>query len=100
MTNTVQCVVLKTESEALDVAPHPGELGEKILANVSKEGWSKWLERLTMIINENGLSTADVESIQLIEAHMKGFFFGEGEMGQLPSGFQSNEKGAAPAKGK
>jgi Fe-S cluster biosynthesis and repair protein YggX len=92
MTNTVQCVVLKTESEALESAPHPGELGERILANVSKEGWSKWLERLTLIINENGLSTADVESIQLIEAHMKGFFFGEGELGQLPSGFQASTK--------
>ena len=43
MTNTVQCVVLKTESEALDSAPHPGELGERILANVSKEGWALWL---------------------------------------------------------
>ncbi|PCH82971.1 MAG: oxidative damage protection protein [Piscirickettsiaceae bacterium] len=100
MTNTVQCVVLKAEAEALDSATHPGELGERILANVSKEGWSKWLERLTMIINENGLSTADVESIQLIEVHMKGFFFGEGEMGQLPSGFQSGDKNAAPTKSK
>ena len=52
MTNTVQCVVLKTEAEALDTAPHPGELGERILANVSKQGWSQWLERLSMIINE------------------------------------------------
>ena len=40
-----------------------------------------------MIINENGLSTADVESIQVIEKHMKGFFFNEGEMGHVPAGF-------------
>ena len=93
---SVQCLVLKTEAEALDKAPHPGELGERILANVSKEGWSRWLERLSMIINENGLSTADVESIQLIEMHMKGFFFGEGDMGQVPAGFHA----ASPSKGK
>lgn len=98
MTNTVQCVVLKIESEALDRAPHPGELGERILANVSKEGWGKWLERLSMIINENGLSTADVESIQVIEAHMKGFLFGEGEMGQVPTGFHAAS--TSPPKGK
>jgi len=98
MTNTVQCVVLKIESEALDSAPHPGELGDRILANVSKEGWGKWLERLSMIINENGLSTADVESIQVIEMHMRGFFFDEGEMGQVPSGFHAAS--AAPSKGK
>jgi len=42
-----------------------------------------------MIINENSLSTADVESIQLIEQHMKGFFFGEGGMGQVPNGFNA-----------
>tara|TARA_R110002095_G_scaffold93957_1_gene81830 strand:+ start:992 stop:1294 length:303 start_codon:yes stop_codon:yes gene_type:complete len=100
MSKTVQCVVLKTEAEALDTAPHPGELGERILANVSKEGWSRWLERLSMIINENGLSTADVASLQLIEAHMKGFFFGEGELGQLPSGFNAGVKNAGPARSK
>jgi len=100
MTNTVQCVVLKQEAEALDSAPHPGELGERILANVSKEGWGLWLERLSTIINENGLSTADVESIQLIEKHMKGFLFGEGEMGQLPAGFHEGSQSAAPSKGK
>ncbi|MBQ0724805.1 MAG: oxidative damage protection protein [Cycloclasticus sp.] len=92
MTNMVQCVVLKTEAEALDTAPHPGELGERILANVSKQGWSQWLERLSMIINENGLSTADVASIQLIEDHMKGFFFNEGSLGQVPSGFNAAPK--------
>ena len=34
--NTVQCVKLNQELEALDRAPYPGELGQKILANVSK----------------------------------------------------------------
>ena len=89
MTDMVQCVVLKKAAEALDFPPHPGDLGERILANVSKEGWAQWLERLAAIINENGLSTADADSIELIEKHMLGFFFDEGEMGQLPSGFNA-----------
>lgn len=88
MTNTVQCTVLKKEADALDFSPHPGQLGDKILANVSKEGWNLWLERLTMIINENGLSTADEASMKIIESHMHGFLFGEGDKGQLPSGFK------------
>jgi len=92
MTNTVQCVVLHKEAEALETAPHPGELGDKILANVSKEGWKLWLERLSMIINENGLNTADIESIHVIEEHMKGFLFGEGGQGQLPTGFKDASK--------
>jgi len=89
MTRTVQCVVLKTEAEGLDKPPHPGELGLRIYANVSKPGWEKWLERLTMIINENGLTTADPQNIELIEQHMQGFFFGEGDFGQMPAEFRA-----------
>ena len=47
------------------------------------------MQRLTVIINENGLSTADVGNIELIEKHMQGFFFGEGDHGQMPPGFQA-----------
>ena len=57
MTRVVQCVVLKKEAEGLDKPPHPGSLGTRIYENVSKEGWQQWLERLTTIINENGLNT-------------------------------------------
>jgi len=87
MARVVQCVVLNLEAEGLDTVPHPGELGQKIYENVSKDGWQKWLERLTIIINENGLSTADPASIEVIERHMVGFLFSEGEMGDLPGGF-------------
>ena len=89
MSRMVNCVVLKREAEGLDAPPHPGPLGERIYESVSKEGWKKWLERLTMIINENGLSSADPASIQVIEQHMIGFLFNEGEMGGLPAGFQA-----------
>ena len=88
MTRTVQCVVLKVAAEGLDRPPHPGELGQRIYANVSREGWNKWLERLTMIINENGLTTADPQSIEIIEKHMLGFFFDEGDYGQVPAEFR------------
>ena len=92
MTRMVQCVVLKTETEGLDYPPFPGEIGQRIFENVSKEGWQKWLERLTTIINENGLTTADVDSLKLIEKHMLGFLFGEGEFGGLPEGFRPQGK--------
>ena len=89
MTRMVQCVVLKREAEGLDKPPHPGSLGVRIYENVSKEGWQQWLERLTTIINENGLNTADPKNIELIEKHMAGFFFDEGDYGQVPAGFQA-----------
>jgi len=89
MTRMVFCQILKREAEGLEEYPHPGDLGQRIYDNVSKEGWSKWLERLTTIINENQLNTADPRSLDLIEQHMLGFLFKEGELGQLPDGFQA-----------
>ena len=93
MTRTVQCVILKTESEGLDAPTHPGEVGIRIYENVSKEGWKQWLERLSAIINENGLNTADIKNVELIEKHMIGFFFDEGDHGQAPAGFQAGGGG-------
>ena len=89
MTRIVNCVVLKREAEGLEQPPHPGSLGERIYENVSAEGWKQWLERLTTIINENGLNTADPKNLELIEKHMTGFFFEEGDYGQAPAGFQA-----------
>ena len=89
MARMVFCSVLKREAEGLPEPPHPGALGQRIYEQVSQEGWAQWLERLQMIINENGLSTADPQTIQLIEEHMLGFLFGEGGSGGLPQGFRA-----------
>ena len=89
MSRIVKCVVLKREAEGLGTIPHPGSLGVRIYENVSEEGWKQWLERLTMIINENGLNTGDPQSVELIEQHMVGFLFGEGDFGSVPEGFQA-----------
>ena len=86
----VQCVVLKREAEGLEEPPYPGELGERIYASVSAEGWKEWLLRLQMIINENQLNTADPRSLEVIEQHMLGFLFGEGDLGGLPQGFRAS----------
>lgn len=87
MSRVVFCQVLKKEAPGMDAPPYPGELGERIYENISSEGWNQWLQRLTMIVNENRLSTADPASVEVIEQHMIGFLFNEGESGQLPSGF-------------
>ena len=92
MARMVECVVLKREAEGLDEPPHPGEIGKRIYENVSKEGWAEWLQRLQMIINENQLNSADPRSIEVIEQHMLGFLFGEGDLGGLPQGFRAGAK--------
>ena len=89
MTRMVQCIVLKRDAEGLPEPPHPGELGQRIYQNVSQEGWSQWLQRLQTIINENQLNTGDADTVRLIEKHMLGFLFGEGEFGNLPEGFRA-----------
>lgn len=88
MSRIVKCVVIKREAAGLDQLTHPGALGQRIYENVSKEGWKQWLDRLTTIINENALSTADPDNLVTIEKHMLGFFFGEGDFGQAPAGFR------------
>ncbi len=87
MSRMVFCRVLQREAPGLDNPPYPGEIGERIFNEISAEGWKQWLDRLTIIINENRLNTADPGSMQVIEQHMVGFLFNEGDAGQLPSGF-------------
>lgn len=89
MVRLVNCVVLGAEAPGLERVPYPGELGQRVFDNVSAEGWSKWVERQTMIINENGLSTIDPASLEILEQHMLGFLFKEGDLGQVPDGFRA-----------
>ena len=78
MSRTVNCVMLKTEAEGLDYAPYPGELGQKIYDNVSKEAWQRWLAHQTMLINEYRLTPIEPEARQFLATEMEKFFFGEG----------------------
>ncbi len=39
MTRMVKCAVLGREAEGLDRVPWPGDLGQRIYENVSKEAW-------------------------------------------------------------
>ena len=78
MGKMVNCVVLKKEAEGLDKAPYPGELGERILENASKEAWQMWMKQQTMLMNENKLSPIDPKHRQFLLEEMEKFFFGEG----------------------
>ncbi|MCU7806719.1 MAG: oxidative damage protection protein [Candidatus Thiodiazotropha sp. (ex Semelilucina semeliformis)] len=78
MSRTVNCVRLKREAEGLERMPYPGELGQRIFDNVSKEAWQEWLRHQTMLINENRLSPVDPKARKFLEDQMEQFFFGEG----------------------
>lgn len=85
MTRMVQCVYLKKEAEGLDFPTYPGELGQKIYHNVSKEAWQRWLQHQTMLVNENRLNLADTRARQYLARQMDQFFFGAGA--EQPAGY-------------
>jgi Fe-S cluster biosynthesis and repair protein YggX len=78
MTRMVQCVLLGTEAEGLDYAPYPGELGQRIFEQVSKQAWQQWIAHQTMLINENRLTPIEPAAREFLEGEMEKFFFGGG----------------------
>ena len=85
MARMVKCVLLGREAEGLDRAPYPGELGQRIYENVSKEAWQKWLAHQTMLINEYRLVTFEPKARKFLVGEMEKFFFGAGS--KPPEGF-------------
>ena len=85
MTRTVHCIKLGKEAEGLDAPTYPGELGQRIFDNVSKEAWQLWLGQQTILINEHRISPIDPQARQFLETEMEKFFFGGGS--ELPGGF-------------
>ena len=78
MPRIIHCVLLGIEAEGLDYLPYPGELGQRIYDNVSKEGWQRWVKHQTMLLNEYRLSPIDPKARKFLIAEMEKFFFGGG----------------------
>jgi Fe-S cluster biosynthesis and repair protein YggX len=78
MSRTVHCVLLGREAEGLDRPPYPGELGQRIYEQVSKEAWQRWLGHQTMLINEYRLVVIEPDAREFLRKQMEEYFFGEG----------------------
>ncbi|MCC6923355.1 MAG: oxidative damage protection protein [Nitrosomonas sp.] len=85
MAKTVHCIKLGREAEGLDFQPYPGELGKRILENVSKEAWHEWITLQTMLINENRLNLSDSKARQYLAEQLEAHFFGQGA--ENPAGY-------------
>ncbi|MGH8403684.1 MAG: oxidative damage protection protein [Gammaproteobacteria bacterium] len=81
----VHCVLLGEELEGLERAPYPGELGQRIFENVSKQAWQQWLQHQTTLINEYRLSAIDPKARKFLAEEMGKFFFGGGA--KKPEGY-------------
>jgi len=80
MPRLVHCVKFNREMEGLDEPPQPGELGQRIYENVSKQAWKMWVQQQIMIINEYRLNLADPNASKVLDQSMEQFFFGEGSV--------------------
>ena len=85
MTHTVNCILLGGERPGLPRQPYPGELGKRILEQVSQEAWQQWLGHQTMLINEYRLVPIEPKDRAFLEQEMEKFFFGGGS--EVPQEF-------------
>ena len=78
MGEVVNCVKLGKQAEGLDFAPWPGEIGKRILQEISQEAWQEWLRQQTILINEYKLNPLDREHKKYLRSQMEAYLFGDG----------------------
>lgn len=76
MARSIFCEKTKTQTEGLDYAPWPGELGQRVFEHIGKSAWQDWLAHQTMLINENRLSPRDPKHRAWLEDQMEKYLFG------------------------
>ncbi len=70
MARTLYCQRLKQELEGFDKPPFPGQKGQFIFENLSKQAWQEWLKHQTLLINEKRLSLMEPST----QAYLNGEF--------------------------
>ena len=85
MSRTVHCKKLNQDLPGLEKSPYPGELGQKIFDNISKDAWMAWINQQTILINEYRLSMIYPKAQSCLKEEMEKFLFGGGEAFTPPS---------------
>ncbi|MCT2386084.1 oxidative damage protection protein [Erwinia pyrifoliae] len=75
MIRTIFCTFLQRDAEGQDIQLYPGEVGKRIFNEISKDAWSKWMAKQTMLINEKKLSMMNPDDRKLLEQEMIKFLF-------------------------
>ncbi|KFK93394.1 MULTISPECIES: oxidative damage protection protein [unclassified Serratia (in: enterobacteria)] len=75
MSRTIFCTFLQRDAEGQDFQLYPGDVGKRIFNEISKEAWSEWMKKQTMLINEKKLNMMNVDDRKLLEAEMIRFLF-------------------------
>ena len=91
MARIVFCEYLQQEAEGLDFQLYPGDLGKRIFDSISKQAWSEWIKKQTMLVNEKKLNMMNPEHRKLLETEMVNFLF-EGKEVHIEGYVPVNEK--------
>lgn len=86
MSRRVHCIKYHQELPGLEFVPYPGELGQRLYAEVSAQAWQDWLAHQTLLINENRLSPLDPKTKAFLRQALEQFFFGA-DPAQPPPGY-------------
>ena len=97
MPHMVMCAKLGRELPGLDRPPVPGELGQRIYENISRQAWEMWQDHSRLLINHYGLNLADPDARVIMRQQMEEFFFGADA--EKPEGWVPEGQGGAKGKG-
>ena len=75
MSRTIFCTFLQRDADGQDFQLYPGELGKRIFNEISKEAWSQWMAKQTMLINEKKLNTMNPDDRKMLEQEIIKFLF-------------------------
>ncbi|MBF1994559.1 oxidative damage protection protein [Serratia symbiotica] len=75
MSRTIFCTFLQRDAEGQDFQLYPGDVGKRILDEISKEAWGEWMKKQTMLINEKKLNMMNLDDRNLLEQEMIKFLF-------------------------
>jgi len=84
MSDTVTCSRCGNEKPRLPKPPVPGAFGAELQQRVCADCWAEWQGMEVMVINELRLNFMDPEAQQVLDEHMRKFFFLDGEGGDMP----------------
>jgi len=69
----LNCSRCKEQKVAMEEAPLPGELGEKLLAQTCENCWQAWVSQQLMLMNEYHLDPLNDEHNQFLDKEMVKF---------------------------
>ena len=74
----VKCIRCGQARAGFERAPFPGQVGQRIVAEICQECWGLWVKQQTMLINHYGLNVMDPQARSFLTKNMQAFLFGTG----------------------